>query len=112
MHNLTDLQICKHPESHTCDYGACVILSVSAIGAGPLQFKWTKNGKDITDPKCTGTNMPILTIHSFSQAHEGNYTCIVSNNHKTLPSEPATLALGMKYMLCCVLYCLFMCMCY
>ena len=98
LHNLTDLQILKHPQSRTCDYGARVVLSVSAIGAEPLQYKWTKNGNDITDPKCAGTNIPILTIHSFSQAHEGNYSCIVSNDHKTLPSEPANLALGMKCM--------------
>ena len=73
---------------------------MSAIGAEPLLYKWKRNGEDITYPECTGINTPILTIHSFSQDHQGNYSCIVSNSQKSVSSGPANLALGMKYLLC------------
>ena len=90
------LQVTKHPRSCTCANGERVDLSVSAIGGEPLQYKWKKNGEDIIDPECTGATTQILTIHSFSQAQEGNYFCIVSNNQKSVQSEPANLALSKK----------------
>ena len=67
---------------------------MEAIGPDPLQYKWKKNGEDIIDPECTGTNLSTLTIHSFSHVHDGNYTCTVSNNEQSINSEPANLALG------------------
>ena len=67
---------------------------MSAIGAKPLQYQWKKNGSDITDPECTGDNTQILTIDSFSQAHEGHYSCIVSNSLQSVESETAHLTLG------------------
>ena len=94
--SITDLQICEHPRSGTCTYGARVVLSLSAVGSEPLQYKWKKNGEDIIDPKCTGISTPILTIHSFSQDHQGNFSCIVSSNQKSIQSKHANLALGMK----------------
>ena len=91
---LPDLQIREHPKSATYVSGACVVLSVSAIGSEPLHYKWKKNGEDITDPECTGINTPTLTIGSFSRYQQGNYFCIVNNSQKTVETEPANLALG------------------
>ena len=68
-------------------------LSVSAIGAGPLQYQWKKDGADITDPGC-GATTQILTIHTFSQDHQGSYICIVSNSLQSVESKAANLALG------------------
>ena len=93
---LTALQVTKHPRSSTCVDGESVALSVMAVGAEPLHYKWKKNREDITDPECTRTTSPTLTILSFSQAHEGNYSCIISNKQKSIQSEPANLALGIK----------------
>ena len=67
---------------------------MSAIGAKPLQYKWKKDGADITDPECTGATTQILTIHTFSRDHQGNYFCIVSNSLQSVESEAAHLALG------------------
>ena len=75
-------------------------LTVSAIGPEPLHYKWKKNGEDITNPDCTGTNTPTLTIHLFSQDFKGNYSCTVSNDQQSAESEPANLALGMDSLLC------------
>ena len=90
----TALQVTKHPRSSTCVNGESVVLSVVAVGAEPLHYKWKKNGEDITDPECTGTNLSTLTIHSFSDVHEGNYSCTIGNNEQCIHSEPANLALG------------------
>ena len=91
---LTALQVIKHPRSSTCVNDDSVVLSVVAVGVEPLHYKWKKNGEDITDSECTGTTSPTLTILSFSQAHEGNYSCIISNNQKSIESESANLTLG------------------
>jgi hypothetical protein len=71
-----------------------VELFISAIGAEPLQYQWKKDGADITDPDCTGATTQILIIHTFSQDHQGSYTCIVSNSLQTVESDPAKLELS------------------
>ena len=73
-----------------------VSLSVSAIGPGPLTYKWKKDGVDIIDKDCTGVNEQTLIISSFSLQHEGKYTCEVKSNQKLVKSNPAKLELS-KY---------------
>ena len=85
---LTDLIILSHPQSKTCEFHALVSLSVSAIGAGHLDYKWKKDGKDVTDP---GYDTATLTIISFSSSHVGKYTCTVTDSHRTIESDPAQL---------------------
>ena len=93
----TDLQITKQPESSiSCEYQADVVLSVSAIGCGPLSYIWKKDGKHLLSfPECTGINTDTLTIQSFSHKHQGTYWCIVSDRQKSIESEPADLTLGL-----------------
>ena len=70
---------------------------MSAIGAGDLNYRWKRNGKDITDhePGYTGVNTPTLTIISFSSAHVGNYTCTVKDSrNRVKESDPAQLDFG------------------
>ena len=71
-----------------------MVLSVSAIGSEPLYYKWKKNGEGITDPECTGANTPTLTIDSFSNEHQGMYSCIVNNKQASIESNSANLSLG------------------
>ena len=114
----TALQVTKHPRSSTCVDGESVALSVVAVGAEPLHYKWKKNREDITNPECTGTTSLTLTILSFSQAHVGNYSCIISNNQNSIESEPANLALGTNMLLynnyfsVKFFFLLFLCTCY
>ena len=95
---ITDLQILDHPKSSECYHHAQVTLSVSAVGPGPLLYKWSKDGVDIDDQDCTGVNEPTLIIRSFSLRHEGKYTCEVKHvsNHMFVKSNPAKLELS-KY---------------
>ena len=94
---LTALHITRHPQSSACTKGEHVELFVSAIGAEPLQYQWKKDGAVITDPECTGATTQILTIHTFSQDHQGNYSCIVSNSLQSVESKAAHLTLGTNY---------------
>ena len=77
-----------------CDYNAPVSLIVSAIGPGPLTYKWKRNGIDIVDEDCIGVDEPTLNISSFSSKHEGNYTCEVKYDEMVIESETAKLELS------------------
>jgi hypothetical protein len=68
-----------------------------AIGAEPLHYQWKMDGADITDPECTGVTTQILIIHTFSQNHQGSYTCIVNNSLQSVESKAAHLALGTSH---------------
>jgi hypothetical protein len=80
-----------------CKHGDNIVLTVSAVGRGPLSYQWKKEEKDITDPECTGTNTDHLSITRFSSVHQGSYSCIIKENHNSLKSESAILALGEHY---------------
>ena len=82
-----------------------MILSVSAVGRGPLSYKWKKDGKDISYPECIGNNTDTLTIHSFTHKYEGLYKCTVTDSQKSIESEPANLTLGLYK--CCLVHCVF-----
>ena len=96
LYIFIDLIILSQPQSNwACEDHASVSLSVSAIGAGILNYKWKKDGKDVTqDPGCIGVDTAILTIISFSSVHVGKYTCAVKDSHRTLESNSAELHLG------------------
>ena len=78
-------------------------LSVSAIGAGPLLYKWKRNGADIVDQDCIGVNESTLTIGSFIPEHEGDYSCEVEHNQMSVRSNIAKLELS-KYVHVLFLY--------
>ena len=70
---------------------------MSAVGMGQLSYKWRKDEKDITDPKCTGVKGQNLTIPSFEHKHQGHYKCEVKNDrNQTTESNSAKLYLS-KY---------------
>ena len=69
-------------------------LFVDATAAKPLCYMWKRNGKNIASPKCSGVGTCTLTIDSFTPEHEGEYTCIVSDDEKNVKSNSAELKLG------------------
>ena len=70
-------------------------LSVSAIGAE--NYEWKKDGKAITDSKCSGTDGPILIINEFSTDDQGEYSCVIRNRDGEVESKSANMALGNNY---------------
>jgi hypothetical protein len=93
----TDFQIVKQPQSGKCKYGDKVVLSVSAVGHGPLSYVWKKDENDITHPECTGVNTNSLTITFFSSIHVGSYSCVIKDDDKSLTSQSANLTLSKHY---------------
>ena len=77
-----------------CDYHTPVFLTVSAIGPGPLTYQWKGDKPNIDDEDCAGVNEATLTIKSFSQRHEGCYSCEVACNGNIVQSDPAKLELS------------------
>ena len=67
---------------------------MSAIGPGPLSYKWKKDGVDINDQDYTGIDEATLIIRSFSLKHEGNYSCEIKYNEKSMESKSAKLELS------------------
>ena len=101
----SDLPLIIHTDPHITNHhqeasiivkdGESVTLRMSAIGSGQLSYNWKKNGQDITDSdNCTGTDTAALTITSFTEENQGQYTCIVKNHIKTVESRPTKLKLS------------------
>ena len=91
------LQILKHPQGNSAiNLGQCVTLNVSAVGSGQLSYCWKKDGRTVTDPKCSGTDGPTLKINTFSTDDQGEYLCVIENSHNTIKSNSANMVLG-KY---------------
>ena len=93
---ITDIWIKKQPKSNmNIEYHGVVTLSVCATGTKQLCYKWKRNGQDITNPKCSGVDTCKLSIDHFSPEHEGEYTCIVSDDEENFAqSNSAKLKLG------------------
>ena len=87
-----------HPQSKACEDHAPVSLSVSAIGAGDLNYKWKKDEKEVSDPGCTGVDTSTLTIVLFSSAHVGKYTCTVRDCYRSVESKSAELYFGKSFL--------------
>ena len=70
-------------------------FSVSATGAGTRVYQWKKDNKAIdsnASPGYNGVDTPTLYIHSFTEEHEGRYTCVIKNEDRVLESDFADLA--------------------
>ena len=80
-------QIVTQPQSQAVAAGETVTFSVTADGAEPFTYQWTKNGTDIP-----GANSPTLTLNNAGLSDAGNYAVRVSNFAGTATSAVATLA--------------------
>lgn len=74
---------------------ASVFCSVSS-GTPPFKFEWLKSGLKIINSDHLridlGKDYSALVIQNLSLEDNGNYTCMVTNNHGT-DSYTATLAI-------------------
>ena len=70
-------------------------LSVLAVGAESISYRWRKYEEDIIDPTYfTGIDTSSLTINQFLPEHQGKYLCVIKHSEDSIESEPAELALG------------------
>src|SRR5690606_1854717 len=80
--------ITTQPASQGVCPGDPVTFAVVADGVS-LSYQWRRNGANI--PGATG---PSHTIASAAEAHEGNYTVVVSGDCGNVTSSVATLTVG------------------
>jgi hypothetical protein len=78
--------ILSQPQSQTVAVGDTVSFSVTADGAQPFTYQWTKNGADI--PGASGST---LTLNNVALGDAGAYAVRVSNFAGAATSAAATL---------------------
>jgi hypothetical protein len=79
--------IVSQPQSQAVAVGDTVTFAVTADGAQPFTYQWTKNGTDIP-----GASGATLTLGSVALGDAGAYAVRVSNFAGTATSAAATLA--------------------
>src|SRR5208283_2712501 len=71
--------ITSQPASQTTSTGASVTLSVTASGAPPLSYSWSRNGGPIT-----GASLASYTLNNVQLSDSGSqFSCLVSNAYGT-----------------------------
>jgi hypothetical protein len=78
--------VLSSPKSTVASFGGTAVLSVDAIGSGPLTYEWSLNGTPI--PNAVG---PLLTITNAQFSDAGLYTVRVTSSGSSDLSSPAGL---------------------
>ena len=81
--------ISSQPASLTLLAGSTASFSVSAAGAPPLAYAWSKDGALL--PTFTG---PAITINGVTALSAGSYSVVVTNAAGSTPSAAATLTVN------------------
>jgi subtilisin-like proprotein convertase family protein len=86
------LQITRQPTDQTVKIGGTAKFDVTAIGTGPLSYRWKKNQIELTDSqRISGVSMSQLTITNVQSKDAGTYSVVVSNASETVSSQVANL---------------------
>ncbi len=81
--------IMTQPRSQVGYWGKSVTFEVTASGASPLTYQWSKDGAPIT-----GATNSSLVLTNLQMADAGVYTVIVNNAVGSVTSGPATLTMN------------------
>ena len=73
--------IMSQPQSQTLAYGSDAILSVTAIGPGPMAYQWRCNETNLA-----GSTSSSLTLRTLQFTNAGAYDVLVSNQAGTVKS--------------------------
>jgi alpha-tubulin suppressor-like RCC1 family protein len=78
------------PQSVVSEYGSTIVLSVAAVGTGPLAYQWLRDGAPIA-----GATQSMYTLPSFELSDIGaRISVVVSNSAGVAVSSVATLNLA------------------
>ena len=92
------VSILTAPQSQQSVAGSSVVLSVAAVGAPPLTFRWKRDGFDLFDDgRILGSDSPTLQLARSREADTGAYSVVVSNPWEAALSAPAWLAVLSPY---------------
>ena len=85
-------EIVTAPQSVSRAIGQTFSLSVSAIGAGTLSYRWTKGGTDLADGGAiSGSGTATLTITNAQETDSGVYAVRVTNAVASTTSATAVV---------------------
>jgi hypothetical protein len=79
--------ILSHPADQTVGFGQPMTLTVSAVGAPPLAYQWTRGGSSIA-----GATGASLSIAAAGLADAGSYEVLVWNGCGIVNSHPANVS--------------------
>lgn len=78
--------ITGQPAGQVLEVGQPLSLAVTAIGSGPLNYQWTKDGNAIA-----GATGDTYTVSGVQLSDAGTYQCSISNALGTIVSDLATV---------------------
>jgi autotransporter-associated beta strand protein len=80
------LEIKQQPVPLTVRPGETATFAVSAVGTGPLMYRWQKDGVNIP-----GEVGATLTLSAAAASDEGDYHCVVFNGAESVTSDVGAL---------------------
>src|SRR5262249_39079613 len=84
------------PAAEICA-GGSVGLSVDAIGHGPLEYQWRKNGIDLTDGDgVVGAHASVLTLSGLAGNWFDEYDCRVADEDCSVFSAPTYVTVSVQ----------------
>jgi alpha-tubulin suppressor-like RCC1 family protein len=86
---VTPPTITIQPANQTVIAGASLTLSVTATGAGPLTYQWSKNGTAIS-----GATSPSFSLSSSAALDAGSYRVVVTTPGASVTSNTATVTVN------------------
>ena len=83
------LRVVRAPVSQRVDFGGDAVMEVQALGKAPLQYRWFRDGKEITG--ATGSRLRIARAGSLAA---GTYEVRISDGTSQLTAGNIQLAVG------------------
>jgi hypothetical protein len=84
--------ITEEPADTTLCVNSNVTFTVQASGPSPLNYRWRKNGQDLTcDARITGCTTTTLTINPVQPSDMGQYDVVVGSLCDSVTSNTAAL---------------------
>ncbi len=84
--------ITQQPVSQSVAIAGTASFTIGAAGDPPLSYQWQKNGSDLTNGgRVSGATSTTLQITDVNGGDAAGYRCVVTNDHGTATSDPATL---------------------
>lgn len=83
---IEPVEVTQQPQNITLTQGESAQMSVSAIGGGTLNYRWTLNGQVLSH-----ANGPSLTLDAVQTSDSGSYRVTVSNEVSSVQSTAAVV---------------------
>ncbi|HNT88228.1 MAG TPA: immunoglobulin domain-containing protein, partial [Candidatus Hydrogenedentes bacterium] len=87
--------ITQQPQAQHVSAGATATFTVGASGAGTLAYQWQKDGANLSNGgNISGAQAAQLQVSGASEADQGNYRCVVTDDCGSVIPDPAALTIS------------------